>query len=896
MRADDDHSGSIEFTLDGIERSVPFRHGESVLEVLRERCGITSIKDGCRPQGQCGACLAIVNGHARVTCTLPADHLRGATIKTLASLSEQERARLVRSFSRCAGGGQCGFCVPAIALHTTALVEHHPEPTRKEIEKALDLHLCRCSGYTGFVKAIEAYAREKRGGEAVEPLNEGGVGAGVARLGAAEQVLGEKQFVADMVRPGLLHGALVLSEHARAKVTKIDYSKALQVPGVAAIITANDVPGERYQGLLERDWPVFIAQGEEVRCVGDVLAAVAAEDLATARAAAKLVEIEYEVLMPIVDPETALLPLAPRINPRHDNLLGRSTIRRGNAEEALVHSRHVTRGVFSTQRIEHLFLETECALAEMLPDGRLCVYSQGQGVYDDQRQIASVLGWPENRIVVRLVPNGGAFGGKEDLTVQGYAALLTWKTGRPVKLPLDREQSIRIHPKRHPMRLEFEMGCDAEGHFTAICARILGDSGAYASVGAKVLERAAGHVAGAYYIPHVDIDAWVAYTNNPPSGAMRGFGVPQVTFALESCIDDLAEMVGLDRWEIRYRNALRVGDKVTTGQVLDKSVGIVKCLEAVKPAWEEAKKNNRAAGIACGIKNSGIGNGVPERGRVLLRVENDGSISLFNGFTEMGQGLFTVLAQIASEVTKLPVNTFRPCADTEAPCASGQTTASRGALLSGQAARIAAEKLHAALDHGKTLKELAGLEFFGEHAITDTTPIDTDSEHPKTHTTYGFATQVVVLDESGHIERVVAAHDVGRALNPAFCVGQIEGAVQMGLGYALTEELVCQKGMPTTFWLRDLGVLRAKDMPSVDVILIEENEPEGPFGAKGIGEIGLVPTAAAVASAIRAGEGVALHELPMKDSAAAKAMSVGMHHTHHHAPPSERVFLHRGRP
>ncbi len=896
MHVDADRLGTIDFTLDGLRRCVPTHPGESVLEVLRERCGVTTVKDGCRPQGQCGACLAIVNGHARVTCTLPADHIQGAEIKTLASLSEDERERLVRAFSRNAGGGQCGFCVPAIALHTTALVEHHPEPTRKEIEKALDVHLCRCTGYVGFVKAIEAYAREKQNSDSAEVLTEGGVGAGVPRLGAAEQILGEKQFVADMVRPGMLHGALVLSAHARATIKKIDLTKALQMPGVIAIVTANDVPGERYQGLLERDWPVFIAEGEEARCVGDVLAAVAAEDLATARAAAKLVEIEYDVLVPIVDPEQSLAATAPRVNPRHENLLGRTTIRRGNAEEALVHSRHVTRGIYSTQRIEHLFLEPECALAEVLPDGRLCVYSQGQGVYDDQRQIASTLGWPEDRVVVRLVPNGGAFGGKEDLTVQAHAALLSWKTGRPVKLSLDREQSIRMHPKRHPMRLEFEMGCDAEGHFTAICARILGDSGAYASVGTKVLERAAGHAAGAYYIPHVDVDAWVAYTNNPPSGAMRGFGVPQVTFALESCIDDLAEVTGIDRWEIRYRNALRVGDIVTTGQVLEKSVGIVNCLEAIKPAWDEAKKNNFAAGIACGIKNSGIGNGVPERGRVLLRVENDGLISLFNGFTEMGQGLFTVLAQIASEVTKLPLVTFRPRVDTDEPCASGQTTASRGALLSGQAAKIAAQKLRTHLDQGKSLADLAGHEFFGEHVITDTTAIDTHAEHPKTHTTYGFAAQVVVLDELGHIKKVIAAHDVGRALNPAFCKSQIEGAVHMGLGYALTEELICDNGMPTTFWLRDLGVLRAKDMPAVEVILIEENEPEGPFGAKGIGEIGLVPTAAAVASAIRAGESVVHHELPMKTSAAAKAMSVGMHHAHHHPPPSERVHLHRGKP
>ncbi len=894
MHSHDQSTGPINFTLDGSPRAVHPRSGESALEVLRERCGITTVKDGCRPQGQCGACVAIVNGHPRVTCTLPADHLEGVEITTLAGLPAEERDRLARAFTKAAGGGQCGFCIPAIALHASSLVERHPDPSRKEIERALDLHLCRCSGYVRLVKAIELYAQEKRGGETITVPADGGVGVPAARIGATEQVLGDKQFVADMSRPGMLHGSVLLSPHARAKVLRIDTTKARGLPGVIAVLTADDVPGERYQGLLERDWPAFIAIGEETRCVGDVLAAIAAEDPATARDAATLVEVEYEVLEPVVDPRVALAPSAPRINPRHENLLGHSAIRRGNAAEALGASKHVARGAFSTQRIEHLFLEPECALAEILPDGRLCVHSQGQGVYDDRRQIASMLGMSEDRVVVRLVPNGGAFGGKEDLTIQGHAALLALKTGRPVKLPLDREQSIRLHPKRHPMQLEYEVGCDVEGHFTAIRARIVGDGGAYASVGAKVLERAAGHAAGAYHIPNVDVEAIVAYTNNPPSGAMRGFGVPQVTFALEACIDELAEKMGIDSWEIRYRNALRVGDRVTTGQILEKSVGIERCLLAVKPAWDEARKNGRAVGIACGIKNSGIGNGVPERGRVMLRVENDGTIALFNGFTEMGQGLFTVLAQIAAEVTGLPLAIFRPRVDTDAPCATGQTTASRGALLSGRAAEIAGNKLRAALDTGQTLERLAGQEFFGEHLITDTNPIEADVPNPKTHTTYGFAAQVVVVDHAGHIERVLAAHDVGRALNPAFCTAQIEGAMHMGLGYALTEELVCEKGMPTTFWLRDLGVLRARDMPEVEVILVEEPEPEGPFGAKGIGEIGLVPTAAAVAGALYAFDAKRRRELPMKDSPAAIAMSVGPSHAHHHVPPSERMMFRKG--
>lgn len=885
-----DPSGEITITVDGIPHAIKPRPSETLLEVLRDRLGITTLKDGCRPQGQCGACAAIVDGHVRVTCTLPAENANGAVITTLRGLPEQERDQLARAFCAAAAGGQCGYCVPAIALHTSLLLEKHPDPTKQEVTRALDMHLCRCTGYAGFVRAIDLCAREKRGEARAEPIVEGGVGAPVARFSAREQVLGERPYVADLTRPNLLHGAVLLSAHARALVKRIDTEKAAALPGVHCVVTAKDVPGERYYGLLVQDWPAFIAEGEETRTVGDVLAAVAAEDEATARQAAALVEVTYEVLPPVLDPEAALLPNAPQVNPKHANLLGRASIRRGEpVDKALASCAHVARGVFHTQRIEHLFLEPECALAEPLPDGRLQVYSQGQGVFDDRRQIASFLDLPEERVVVELVPNGGAFGGKEDLSIQAHTALLAQKTGRPVKLALSREQSISMHPKRHPMRLEYALGCDQEGHLQALYARILGDSGAYASVGAKVLERSAGHAAGPYRVPHVDVESIAAYTNHPPSGAMRGFGVPQSAFALESCLDELAEKCGLDRWEIRYRNAVRVGDRVTSGQILEKSVGMEACLLAVKPAWDEAKKNGRAAGIACGIKNSGIGNGVPERGRVALRVEEGEKVTLFNGFTEMGQGLFTALCQIASEVTSLPLSTFVPRVDTTVDCATGQTTASRGALLSGNAAKKAAQLLRDELDRGKRLADLCGQTYFAEHLISDTTSLESDSPSPKTHTAYGFAAQVVSLDQEGHIEKVVAAHDVGRALNPAFCRGQIEGAVHMGLGYALTEELACKDGKPETFWLRDLGVLRARDMPPVEVLLVEENEPEGPFGAKGIGEIGLVPTAAAVAGALYAFDGVRRYALPLKDSPACRAMSVGPHHAHAHPPPSERA-------
>jgi len=864
---------SIKFTLNGSRRRVAPRPGESLLEVLRERCGITSLKDGCRPQGQCGCCLALVDGKPKVTCAMPAESADGTAVVTLEGLPAEQRRQLADAFATAAGL-QCGFCIPGIALRATYLIDRNPTPTRAEIARGIDVHLCRCTGYVKVVDAIELYARARRGEAVPAPGTDGRVGAPLARYGAAGNTLGERAYVDDLDRPGMLHGAVVLSPHPRARVLRIDTSRARAVPGVHAVATAADVPGDRWVGLIHGDWPGFVASGEEVRCVGDVLAAVAATDRHTARTAAALVEVDYEVLSPLLDPARALDPTAPQVNPRHPNLLSRSVIRRGDVDAALAASAHTVSGTWTTQRIEHLFLEPESALAEPLPDGRLRLCTQGQGVFDDRRQVARFLDIPEERIFVELVPNGGAFGGKEDMSIQAQAALLTQLTGRPVKLTLSREESIRLHPKRHPITMDYTVGCDPAGRLTAVRARMLGDSGAYASVGGKVLERAAGHACGPYRVPHVDIESVAVYTNNPPCGAMRGFGVNQAAFAIEGCLDLLAERAGLDGWEIRWRNALEIGDQFTTGQVMEKSVGIRQTLSAVRAHYDQARRAGRAVGIACGIKNSGIGNGVEEWGKVRLVVEPDGTVSLYNGYTEMGQGLLTVLIQFAVEATGLPASVFVPRVDSTHELGCGQTTGSRATLLGGRAVLAAGARLRADLDGGRALADLSGRVYEGDVVTRDTTALGAPGP-VKTHTAFGFATQVVILDERGRVDRVVAAHDVGRVVNPALCAGQIEGSVHMGLGYALTEELPCPDGMPAWFALRDLGVLRARDMPAVEVLLVEEPEPEGPLGAKGVGEIGLVPTAAAVAGALAAFEGVRRTTLPMKHSPAARAMSVG---------------------
>jgi selenium-dependent xanthine dehydrogenase len=864
-----------QFSLNGKPVQLHAEPERLLLDVLREHFKITSVKNGCAPQQHCGACVALVNGVPKTSCALDMDKIQGKEILTLEGVSEDERQLFAQAF-QVAAGLQCGFCTPGLLLRVKWLTDRGRPLSRAEIAKALSGHLCRCTGYVKIIDAIELIFKAKRGEPLPQLVESGGVGDSPGRYQGLELALGSRPFVADIEVPGLLHGAVVLSPHARARVLNVGTSQAAALPGVVRVATARDVPGDRWVGQIYKDWPCLVAEGEEVRYVGDVLAVVAAESPAIARAAAALVEVEYEPLPPVLDPSEAIKPGAPQVNPRHDNVLSRTGIRRGEVDEALASSAHVVNGTWQTQRIEHLFLEPEAALAVPLEDGRLHLYTQGQGVFDDRRQVASVLGEPEENVFVELVPNGGAFGGKEDMTIQAQTALLARLTGRPVRIELNREESVRMHPKRHPITMNYTVGCDAEGHLTAARIDLLGDSGAYASVGGKVLERAAGHACGPYRIPALDIQATAAYTNNPPCGAMRGFGVNQTSFAIEGCLDLLAKKVGIDGWEMRWRNAVRVGDVFSSGQVLDKPIGLERTLQAVKDTYYAARKNGRAVGLACGVKNSGIGNGAIEKGKCRLEVQADGTVNLYSGFTEMGQGLFTVLIQFAVETTGLAASVFRAKVNSRFELGSGQTTGSRATLLAGRATIDAAVRLKKDLEAGHTLRDLAGRIYEGETTIDDTTaPGQTKNGIIKTHTSFGWSTQVVALDEAGAIARVHVAQDVGRAINPQQCEAQIQGAVHMGLGYALTEELPCKDGMPVTFNLREIGVLRAPHMPEVEVSLIEEHEPEGPFGAKGIGELGLVPTAGAVAAALEAFDGMRRMTLPMKDSAAARAIDVG---------------------
>jgi xanthine dehydrogenase molybdenum-binding subunit len=760
-------------------------------------------------------------------------------------------------------------------MKAEALLARAPDPSRAAIARTLAGNLCRCTGYHRIMDAIELVAASRRAGVPIPDAEHAATpGSRTARYQAAELALGEKPFVADLRVPGMLHGALRFADHPHAIVRRIDSRRAAAHPGVVGIVTAADVPGQRSQGLIVADWPVFVAAGETTRCAGDVLAAVAATTRRAAREAAALIEIEEDVLAPVTDPFDALADGASTI---HDggNLLSRSVVRHGDVDAALVEATHVATETFRTGRIEHAFLEPEACLAVPGPPAtdrddpaapRLHLFSSGQGVWDDRRQVASLLGLEPGQVRVTQVSAGGGFGGREDLSVQGQTALLAVATGRPVLLALSRRESIRLHPKRHPFWMDYTVGCDGEGRLLAVRARIVGDNGAYGSVGMKVLERAAAHACGPYRVPNIDVEARAVYTNNPPSGAMRGFGVNQTAFAIEGMLDRLAGAIGIDGWEIRWRNALREGDRFASGQRLGPGVGLERTLLAVRDAYRAAP----FAGIACGVKNCGIGNGMLEQGRAIVRPEADGTVTLYHSWTEMGQGCHTVFAQLAASTLRVPVDRIRVVVDTERELDTGQTTASRATMLGGTAVLRAAETLRAEL-RGRPLEALAGREFAGEVSVDSTTPLGADDPEPRTHFAYGWATQVVVLDDGGAIERVIAAHDVGRVLNRTLVEGQIEGGIHMGLGQALGEELVVRDGVPVTDTLKSLGMIPAAGMPPVETILVEEAQPEGPLGAKGIGEAVLVPTAPAVAAALYRFDGVRRTRLPMRDSPAARA-------------------------
>ena len=841
------------FDLNGTTITTSGNHPH-LMAALRDELGVISPKDGCAPSGQCGCCTVLVDGRARVACQTSMERAEGAQVVTLEGFNASERDLYATTFA-AHGALQCGFCTPGILVRTKALIDRKgTKLTREEASRHLGAHLCRCTGYTKILDAVESLAA----GEVPVAEPRGGIGTSGLRYEACDLSLGDRPFIDDMAPPGLLHGTVRLADYARADVVAIDTTAAEAVEGVERVLTAADVTGELRVGLIHQDWPVFIPEGGRTSYLGDVLALVVAVDRETARRAAGLVEVEYAPLKPFNDPVVAARSDEDAVWGLDGNVLSVSAYARGDVEEALARSAHVVDQVFQTQRVEHAFLEPESTLAVPTDDG-LHVYSGGQGVWDDRDQIARVLGIDPERITVELVSNGGAFGGKEDLSNQAQTALAAWLIGQPVRCTLSREESLLLHSKRHPIRMAYRAGCDADGRLTALWARMIGDSGPYASVGMKVLERAAGHACGPYEVPAIDVESRAVRTNNPIGGAFRGFGANQAQFAMEGVMDRLAERVGISGWEIRSRNVVEPGSVWGAGQIMDEGCrGARACLDAIRPAYDGAVADGRPAGLGLGLKNSGLGNGAVELARAIVRFREDGQVEVRHCWTEMGQGVHTVALQVAVEELGIDPARIEVIVDTTRELGAGQTTGSRGTLMG---AGSVAEACRAAVADGCRI----GVDYPGEYRVDWTNSLSEGLEHPVIHSTFGYAAQLVVLDpETGAPDRVVAAHDVGRAVNPVLCEGQIEGSVHMGLGYALTEGFPTDAdARPRNTTLKSLGIIRPKDMPSVEVILVEEPQPDAPYGIKGVGEIGLVPTAGAVAAALHAYDGRWRADLPM---------------------------------
>jgi selenium-dependent xanthine dehydrogenase len=808
----------IRFSLNGQETEFAGDEKTSLLSFLREEKGITSVKDGCSGQAACGACLIELDGKPALACSTSLKRAAGKKIITIEGFSENVRRTLGRAFV-AKGAVQCGYCTPGILSRAKILLESNPDPSRDEVVKALRANVCRCTGYVKIIDAILL----------------------------AAQALRQNQEIAWEEKTGI----------ARAKVRNIDPSAAEQLPGVIRIFTAQDIPGQRYQGIHVKDWPMLVAEGEETRCIGDVVAGVVAQSEEIARQALGRIRVDYEVLEPLIE-MTAAADSPVRIH-AGGNLLKETVICRGEpVDQVFASSAYLVEGIFETPFVEHAFLETETSIARPDAADGVTVYSQSQGIFKDRQQIASLLDLPEEKVDIVQVAAGGGFGGKEDLTVQHHAALYCMALQRPVKVRLNRAESMRMHPKRHRMQMSYKLACDEKGKLTALRARIVGDTGAYASVGGEVVARTGTHAAAAYHVPSVDVVAGAYYTNNPPAGAFRGFGVNQSNFAMESMVDELCIQGGFDRWQFRYDNALTAGRMTTTGHVLGEGVGLRQCLEAVKNTFYQAEY----AGLACAIKNCGIGNGLEEISDTRLRVVAPDRIDLHHGWTEMGQGIHTVARQILCEVLDLDssVQIDVKCS-TGAEAKGGVTTASRGTVLLGNSVIAAAQKLKADLE-GRLLADLVGKEYFARFLVDWTTDHNVDGEIVS-HFSYGYATHLAVLDKDGKLQAIHAAHDGGKIINPILYEGQIEGGVVMGMGYALSEKLPLKDGRLTSERMSKLGLPKAKDVPEIKAIGVECADPMGPFGAKGVGEIGTIPTAAAIANAYCRFDGRRRYQLPL---------------------------------
>ncbi|HIU76955.1 MAG TPA: selenium-dependent xanthine dehydrogenase [Candidatus Pelethocola excrementipullorum] len=840
--------------INGEERE--FEAERKLLEVLREDCHLKSVKDGCS-EGACGTCTVLIDGRAQKACTQKVKKMEGAHILTVEGLSQREKDVYVYAFGE-AGAVQCGFCIPGMVMCAKGLLDKKPNPARVEIACAIRNNICRCTGYKKIIDGIELAARMLREDIPIEEQEEMiKVGSDFRRIDVEGKVLGTGVYVDDLEIEGMIYGSAVRSKYPRARVLAIHTEKARELPGVVGVFTTKDVPGSNKVGHLKQDWDAMIAEGDITRYLGDAIALVAAETPEILEEAKKLVEVEYEVLKPLTCPEEALKPDAPHLH-EGGNILSHEHVVRGNADEVIANSKYKVTRHYETPYTEHAFLEPECAVA--LPfDGGVFLHTTDQGTYDTQKECSILLGLPKEKVIVENKLVGGGFGGKEDMSVQHHAALIAYLTGRVVKVKLTRAESLIIHPKRHPFSMDMTTACDENGQLTAMKAVVVSDTGAYASLGGPVLQRACTHAAGPYNYQVIDIDGTAVYTNNPPAGAFRGFGVTQTCFATECNITLLAEMVGIDPWEMRYRNAIRPGQVLPNGQIADASTGLVETLEAVKDIYY----SNEYVGIGCAMKNAGVGVGIPDYGRVRLIIK-DGIVEIHSGASCIGQGVGTVLTQMVAETVGIPytkISWKNP--NTSVAPDSGTTSGSRQTTVTGEAGIRAANKLKEALE-GKTLEDLNGQEFYGEF-LAKTDPLGSPVPNPVSHVAYGYATQLCILNKDGTVKEMVGAHDVGKVVNPKGAEGQIEGGIIMSLGYALTESYPLKECVPTGKF-GTIGLFRADKTPNVKSIIVEKKGLGISYGAIGVGEITSIPTAPAVQGAYYKLQGEFQTSLPLKNT------------------------------
>ena len=957
----------LKLSVNGVVHTLDVPQSRFLAEVLRYDLGLTGTKVGCN-EAECGSCTVLVDGKSIDSCIYPAFKAQGAEILTIEGLADEwpqgDLHPLQEAFV-VHGATQCGFCTPGFIMQAKTLLDEDLEPSEDDIKHCLKDTFCRCTGYKAIIDAVTAAAEKMRTGKmttpeppaVVPPLEQ--IGRPLVRPDAIDKVTGRAIYADDVHFEDMLYGATLRSAYPHARIVNIDSGRAKSVAGVHAVLTYADVPGDPRHGLVENDWPVFAGGANPARYMGDPIALVVAESSEIARQALKLVDVTYEPLPAVTDPVAARQEDAPVLHPdRPDgNLLKHIKVRHGDIEKGFAEADVIVERTYRTPMTEHAFLEPECSVA--VPAGydgehhKLTIYVGSQIPYSDRRQVAKSLGLQDEAVRIKGTVMGGGFGGKEDITGQIHAALAAQVTQRPVKILYDRDESLRVHPKRHATVIRVRTGAKRDGTLTAVEAELYGDSGAYASLGEKVMTRATTHATGPYAIPNAKIDCYAMYTNNMPCGAFRGFGVTQSAFAVESNMDIMARELGIDPVTLRRKNALRVGETTATGQLLRESVGLVECLETVETAIANVKNRNGdgpaspwqswqedgkqyAWGLAAGYKNTGLGGGAPDKAEAEVEVYADGRAEIRTSSAEMGQNLIGVLAACTAEELGLPFeNVSVLVMDTDRAPDGGPTTASRQTYVSGNAARLAARTMREQIQsvlaekfdvppeviafheglayvdeerlarvrgangpgsngmHAKQIVDHVHITFAEavqamlaegrearlryEYWAPKTQPLGTGGDM---HFAFSYAVHaaLVAVDmETGEIsvEQVITAHDVGRAINPLSLSGQIEGGIVMGMGNALTEHFISENGVP---WTRHLGQYKMpgiKMTPQMHNFFVEDATADGPYGAKGVGEISSIPISPAIANAIRNAVGVRPLSLPIDQDALLLAMRRG---------------------